>query len=320
MQKRRLITVTLSPSIDRVIEAPGFAVGGHTAAWERARLAAGKGFNVARALAALGEPCLAAGLVGRDQAEWFGAQVRAGGAGLVQPRLVLTAAATRECLTIRDPVARSETHLRTEPPRIVNADADRLLSQVLPMIGPESIVALCGSVPVGAGLMCFETLLRECRARGARVAVDTSGAALHAARHQATWTLKINAHELAALTRRPTRTLRQVIAAARPLCASDGAPRIVIVTRGRLGAVMVSPRQAILSRVVVPQRRIVGTVGCGDAFLAGILSSQSRGQPWTQSMRLGVAAATALAVSPTPGTFTREVAMGFFRASTSESR
>lgn len=320
MSRARLITVTLSSAVDRVIEAAGFAAGKHVPAREVARLAAGKGFNVSRGLAALGEPCFAAGLVGKREFEWFGGQLCDAAGARVRPMLVLAEEPTRECFTIRDPESRGEWHLRGESPVMNAADAERLVSQVLRVVDKRSMVALCGSAPPGAGLACFLALLGECRARGARVAVDTSGAALAAIKEDAMWLLKINSDELAAMTGKATGTLRQVIAAARPLCqVGNRGRRHVIVTRGRNGAVWVSPTRAVRSCVAVAPNRISGTVGCGDALLAGLLAAQVRGSSWPVSLRLGVASATALALSDRPGMFARNAAMVHFKRATAES-
>ncbi|MBL8746170.1 MAG: hypothetical protein JNK58_07425 [Phycisphaerae bacterium] len=319
MRHARVVTVTLSSAIDRVIVARGLSRGGSVAAREVSRLPGGKGFNAARGIAALGGRCTAAGLVGSRRSEWFRRRLRELSDRRVGARLVLTRGGMRECFTIRDPAARSEWHLRTEPGEVNTADAERLVSQVLSLVGAGGIVALCGSSPPGAGLACFLTLFAECRARGARVAVDTSGESLAAVLEDPMWLLKINADELSEVTGRKTGTLRQVAAAARALCRPrTGASRVVIVTRGRSGAVMASSRGVVQSRASINQRRVAGTVGCGDALLAGVLEAKSRGRSWSEALRLGVASASALAVSETPGVFTRQQAMMQYESTTVE--
>ena len=61
---RSIITVTLNPTIDRIIEVPGFMLGGHQHGRLRIREPAGKAVNVSRALSELGITSSAVGWVG----------------------------------------------------------------------------------------------------------------------------------------------------------------------------------------------------------------------------------------------------------------
>ena len=49
-----IVTVTLNPAVDKVLEVPGFHVGAHVRASVASLLPAGKGVNVARGLVRLG--------------------------------------------------------------------------------------------------------------------------------------------------------------------------------------------------------------------------------------------------------------------------
>ena len=59
-----IITVTLNPAVDRVLEVDGFKVGQHARARLKALLPAGKGINVARGVVKLGATAGACALVG----------------------------------------------------------------------------------------------------------------------------------------------------------------------------------------------------------------------------------------------------------------
>lgn len=316
----RIVTITMSAAIDRVIEAPGFSVGGHVAAREVARLPAGKGINVARALAKLGKECVAVAMVGCGERRWFQERLRAAGDGLLKARLISVKGPTRECLTIRDPVARAESHLRAEGAPVLPQDVERLRKVVLSSLDRQTLVAICGSVARGVTSRGLRQLVRECDERCAGVLVDSSGAALGAMAREAMWCLKVNAGELAALTGEPTGSLRQVILAARPLCDQRRRPpRVVVVTRGRGGAVLVTDRGAIHVGAPPLDQRISGSVGCGDAFLAGWLAASVDGADESKRLRFGVAVASAHAISRKPGTFSPRDAASFLRATTAES-
>lgn len=320
MSVDRIVTITMCAAIDRVIEAPGFSVGEHVSAREVARLPAGKGVNVARALANLGRECVAIAMVGSGERRWFESRLREACAGRIKARLISVDSPTRECLTIRDPVARGETHLRAAGVPVLPEEVDRLRKRVLSLLDRRTAVAFCGSVPPGVRMQVLRRLIRECQERSAGVLLDSSGAALKEMLREEVGCLKVNASELASLTGQPMGSLRQVISAARPLCEQRTCPpRVVVVTRGRAGAVLVSDRGAINVAAPSLQGRLVGTVGCGDAFFAGWLAATLGGKTASQKLRYGVAVASAHAVSRKPVTFSRRDVTTFFRATTAES-
>lgn len=88
--------------------------------------------------------------------------------------------------------------------------------------------------------------------------------------------LVANEGEASELAGRPITAPEDVMAAAGPLLALG--PRVVIVTLGPRGAVVVGP--ALAEHVAAPAARVVDTTGAGDAFvgaLAARLSSAGRG-------------------------------------------
>lgn len=302
------MTVTLSSAIDQVVDAPGFGRSSPVTATEIARLPAGKGFNVARALATLGSRCAAVGLVGKPDARWFAASLRSASENKIEPRLILLASRTRRCLTILDRTSGGEHHLRFESPPLGTADAERLVAQALTYVRKETLVAVCGAAPPGAGTACMITLIRACHARGADVLLDTSGSALAAAIAERPRLLKINAEELAALTGKRVDTARRVVKAVeriRPVLGAS-ARGAVIITRGKAGAILIARRTVLEARARIPTRSIRCTVGCGDAFAAGVLAALNRDRGWRDALRLGVGTAAALATSEIPGMLSRE--------------
>jgi 6-phosphofructokinase 2 len=72
--------------------------------------------------------------------------------------------------------------------------------------------------------------------------------------------------------------------------------RRAVVTRGREGAIAVCNDGSWRGRA--PRVRAVSAVGSGDAFLAGVVFTLSRGGTMDEALRLGVAAGTACALTP----------------------
>ena len=65
MIRRQIVSVTLNPAVDWVLEAPNFKVGSHIRARRIGWYPAGNGINVSRVLATLGTRSVATGFIGR---------------------------------------------------------------------------------------------------------------------------------------------------------------------------------------------------------------------------------------------------------------
>ena len=298
MGKANLITVGLNPTIDRILEVPGFAVGQHAKAHLRWRQPSGKAFNVSRALAALGIPNTAAGFVGADALASFEAAARSSG---ITPSFTPLDGRTRENTTIIDPANHTETHLREEGPRVTPADLDRLFAALRDLLRPDAIVILTGSLPPGAGPEDFGRVLDECASQGARLVVDTSGPALRIAADRTLWLAKPNRQELAELIGREAQGEPELIQQARRLLRNAGA---VLLSAGEDGAYLVASAGAWHAHVQLPTDAIRSTVGCGDALLAGFLAAVVQSKRLDEAaVRQAVAVATASAMNELPAAF-----------------
>lgn len=295
----RIVTVTLNPAMDRVLEAPGFAIGAHAAARRVALYPAGKGINASRVLAMLGVRSIAAGFIGKQDLAIFEEYLERLGAGRIVMQLLAVHGTTRDNITIVDPVNDTETHIREEGFRVQREDVHRVTSKLAMLSRPGTIVAFSGSCPPGLTAGDFLEMVRRCRRQGARVCIDTSGAPLEAMRGQEFWMAKVNHKELAMLSGKDTDSLERTIEAARGLCVSSGGPvECVCATMGEHGAVLICKEGAWRAWAPIHPGLVISTVGCGDALLAGMFAVlQSNGMEatpdlWERALREGVAAAT----------------------------
>lgn len=317
MSDVRIVTVTPNPAIDRVLIAEHFAVGEHVRAKRIGWYPGGKGINVSRVLAMLGTRSVATGFVGREELGTFEEYLERVGGRRIVMQLLMVRGRTRENTTIMDPVMDTETHIRDEGFAVQLEDVRRLTSKVGMLAREGTVIVIAGSLPPGVRNGDLRTMMHLCVEHGAHLVVDTSETALAALRGEPMWLLKLNCRELSDLTRMPTETEAQVIAAARSLnVAHGGVIEHVAATRGAAGAVLVTPKETLVARVFVHPGRIANTVGCGDSLLAGMLHSWNGGQSWESALRMGVATATANATSRTPGTIDRTEIAEFFDAAT----
>lgn len=307
MSEHRIVTVTLNPAVDKVLEAPKFAVGAHVRARRLGQYPAGKGINVARVLGMLGMRCIATGFVGRGELGMFEEYLERVGEGRVVMQLLVVRGRTRDNITIMDPVFDTETHIRDAGFEVQPEDVRRIVSKVGMLANERTVMVLGGSMPPGVGLGDLRTMLHRCADQGARAVVDTGEPAVRVLREDPVWMAKLNAEELGAVAQMPTGTEEEVLAAARSVSVEGGGKvRYVVGTRGADGAVLVGPGVCLVAKVSVHPSRIANTVGCGDSLLAGLLDRWTRCGEWRSALRSGVAVATANAVSRVPGVLALE--------------
>lgn len=291
----RIVTVTLNPAVDRVLEAPGFEIGQHTPVRRIAWYPAGKGVNVSRVLAMLSAGSVATGFIGRGELAMFEEHLERVGEGRIITQMLIVRGRTRDNITVVDPVNDTETHLREEGFTVQEEDVARIASKLAMMARPGRIIAFSGSLPPGMTTDHFADIVRRCRRQGARVCVDTSRDALTALRGEDLWMAKLNAEELTTLTGEPAEEFDDAVRAARALAKSGGGQiEHVVASRGAEGSILVGPDYSKRGWVSVHPGLIVSTVGCGDSLLAGILSVLCRDERALDlALRVGIAAATA---------------------------
>ncbi len=292
---RSIVTVTLNPTIDRIIEVPGFQIGGHDKGRLQSRLPAGKAINVSRAMSVLGCVSTAAGWVGSESTAMF--ELAAKDCG-VAARFVPIAGPTRENITIIDPIGHTETHIRDVGPTVTEDDIRRLSDELVSTAGPDVVVVFTGSCAPGLSADRFGEILKSCIDRGARVVVDSSGEPLRVAAGLPLWLIKPNLLELGELLGYQISHESEIVEAGRRLNQHIS---VVLITMGERGAMCFAEGRVLKGRAVVPSELVRSTVGCGDAMLAGFLAATSRpGGEIEDAFRQALAVSAASAMTDQP--------------------
>jgi len=294
---RSIITVTLNPTIDRIIEVPGFTIGGHQQGKLRVREPAGKAINVSRALSVLGIQSTAVGWVGMNAFDLFDQAMRRAG---VKACFLPITGATRENITIIDPQARLETHIRDAGPSVDSSDIRRLMGLMQTVVTAGSLVIFTGSLPPGFGMDAWNRLLKACSDRGALLAVDTDGEALRSATENPLWMIKPNEYELAELLNASFSDEPSLVRAG---CQLNNRFPVVLVTVGRKGAYCFADGRVLHARASVASDQVRSTVGCGDAMTAGFLAGLMSDGNIETALREGVVISAAAAMTEEPARF-----------------
>jgi 1-phosphofructokinase len=308
MESAPCITVTLNPAIDRTAEVEQLLAGKHLVVHTTNRSAGGKGINVVRILAREKHPCVATGLVGKENVSIFESAFARKG---IVDRCVRIDGFVRENLTLLDLATGKDTHLREPGPVCDAAELGKVEDVLKEVSRAGCVIAFCGSAPRGVSPEAVSAMIGRTCQWGVRVAVDMEGALLAAAVQQGgLWLISPNDNELAELVGHPLNDPAQRIEAARSLIPKT---TYVLLSRGPDGASLISADHVWHARASLPTDvRACNTVGCGDVllatFLAQLPSAHDNDTPLGDEQLAGalkhaVAAATAAAADPIPAQY-----------------
>src|SRR5437016_1249944 len=119
-----ILCIGTTPAVQRVMVFPTLALDHVNRATATLEGAAGKSVNVAKVLQALGEAPVAMGFLGGDRGEFLRGVLKANG---IETDFVTVGAPTRQCLTVIDEAARTQTELIEESAAVERADYQKLM-------------------------------------------------------------------------------------------------------------------------------------------------------------------------------------------------
>jgi 1-phosphofructokinase family hexose kinase len=288
-----LITITPNPVLDKTITVKHIVFDEMSRAIGVQQDWGGKGFNVSRALHAMGVETLAMGFIGGA----IGHQLRQGLDNLdIKTDLVSIAGETRTNIVITEADSNRFIKVNEAGPTLQAMEIDALFERVRQRIKPGDLCALCGSLPPGTPDNFYADLVTLVHNCGARTLLDTSGIPLQLGLASHPFLVKPNAVEAATLTGYPVATLVEARTAAHFLL-HNGA-HIVALSMGAQGMILAYKHdsQVITLQAVPPQVQVLHPTGAGDALLAGIIYALDQGWSMDDLARWGVASGTASAM------------------------
>lgn len=281
-----IYTLTLNPALDRELQVPSIAFGEVLRATASRVDPGGKGFNVSRALRALGGESVAVGLVGGFAGQMIAAGLARAG---IAVDFVEIDGETRTNVSVVDP----ERHLKVNEagPSVSDAEEARVVAKVRALARPGDWWILSGSLPPGATPALYADVVRIVNASGARAVLDASGPALSEGCAAAPFLVKPNAAEAVELTGVQVDDEASARAAAARIHAMGVTN--VLVSLGKRGAVLSAAGQAWAARPPVITER--NPIGAGDSLVAGLVWGLARGLAIDRALRWGVASGAAAA-------------------------
>lgn len=292
----RFVTFTPNPALD-VATTVERLMDAHKLRCEAPQMhPGGGGINVARVLHRLGADVLALWPCGGVTGERLHGLLQA--EGVPDQRLAI-AGETRESFTVHERESGREYRFVLPGPTLSDSEWAHALS-TLRQMSPEWIVS-SGSLPPGVavdGHAQVARVARVARARGARMVVDSAGAALAAALAEGVWLVKPSLRELAEFTASTLETPLQQQQAARRLI-EQGQAHVVALSLGPQGAMLVTAEQCL--RADALPVTVASSVGAGDSFLAALVWSLDRSAALDEALATAMAAGAAAVMAQGTG-------------------
>lgn len=306
-----ILTVTLNPAIDRLVESTGFKAGKDNRTAKGVSFAGGKGINVSRALKCLGVKSVTAGFAGGANGQNLLRDLLLEG---LEHNFVFTQGETRVNLTIRDPKNGQITRVIDSGPAIDKKDLSSFRDKFQRLAAKSGWTVLSGRGIAGTPKDFYKELTRTAK-ENSWVIVDTSGDDLAAALKGRPCVVRINLEEAQTLLKKKLASAGEQRAGLKKILAL-GAEHVVI-SLGKDGAIASDGKVFYEAKGPVIKdvgRRLDGagtrshiacSLGCGDAMTAGFIYGFRPAEDFLEGLVAGIAAGTASCLSEKPGALRR---------------
>ncbi|MCH1983829.1 1-phosphofructokinase [Ruminococcus sp. OA3] len=283
-----IYTLTCNPSLDYIVTAKNFTIGGMNRTENERILPGGKGINVSIVLKNLGIPSTILGFTAGFTGEEIRKRVRE--AGCAEELISVSQGWSRINVKLR---SSSESEINGQGPPI-SSDAVAALLKRLEMLEEGDVLVLAGSIPNSMPHTIYRDITRRMSEKNVMVIVDAAKDLLVSVLQYQPFLIKPNHHELSEIFREDLQGPKDIVRCARKL-QKYGA-RNVLVSMAEAGAILVSETEGVFIGSA-PRGKVVNSVGAGDSMVAGFLAGYFSDGSYRKSLEMGIAAGSASAFS-----------------------
>ncbi|MFM7247716.1 MAG: 1-phosphofructokinase family hexose kinase [Actinomycetota bacterium] len=263
-----IVTVTPNAALDKTIQVPSMQIGMRHRGAQSIVAPGGKGINVARALLVLQEPVIATGLAGGETGARIVRELTAEG---ILNDFTPIAGESRSTTVLIDPTSGGQTEIIENGPEVTAGELDRLLERLDYVARDARWVVLAGSLPRDVAEDWYADAIKRLRRTGAMIVLDSEGEPLRDGVAAEPHLVSPNQREAEELVGHEFAGEDDIVAALDEI--AEMGPRNVLITfESGLAALVREGQQARRFLVRAPRVEILGTVGAGDALLAGYLA------------------------------------------------
>ncbi len=260
---------------------------------------AGKGINVARVVATLGEDVCVTGLMPEYDLKYVSDFLNSYN---ISHSFLGISGSMRINTTILEKNSSSITHLNSLNNVVPRRLQNEYLNFVEKLVKKDDVWCFSGSIPNGFENDVYTKLIGLCSKNGVVSMLDTRDDALKLGIRSKPIMIKPNLEELESLFDEPVRGVHHIALKGKRLL--DMGVSYVFISLGADGMIAVHGNDCLLC--AAPQVKVTDSVGCGDAMVAGLLVAQRRGFSFSEMCRLAVACGSSKALHEGPGVVTRD--------------
>ena len=286
-----IITVTLTPALDKTVILPGFRVDQVNRIQSLRLDPGGKGINVSKVLLSLGADSLATGVLGGGTGRYIENSLRE---MVSASDFVWVKEETRTNLKVVDPQEHTNTDINEPGTPVAPEVIEAVYRKVEAAAGPGDIVVMAGKAPSSAPDTVFADWITRLRSRSVQTYLDADAGLLIEGVKAKPTLIKPNDVELSRLTGREFHGVSEMVQAAGRL-VQDGIGTVV-VSLGSDGALFVTGDQALRGYGLrVP---VQSTVGAGDSMMAAMAYGAAKGMGFRDTCALALAVSAAAVTTP----------------------
>lgn len=299
---KRICVAGLNPSWQKTIVFESFTIGAVNRSLSMVCSASGKGINFARAVGNWGKSsAIVCQFAGGSTGVMLNEYLENEG---IKHCSIQTRSDTRVCSTLTSEEIGSPVTEVIEPsPVIESYEHDAMMNAMKNQIASSDALAICGTFPAGLDGKFYAELASEAGKSGKFVFVD-SYAGIEDTLSAGVDVLKINLDELRKLTGHDN------VDVAFDVCFSRWDIGVLAITDGPGCAYLASSADGKIHRFRVPRiSHVTNPIGSGDTCSGVMLSELLSGTSPVDAFKLGLAAASANCLTPTPACFERDEAL-----------
>jgi len=289
-----IYTLTLNPALDLELTVETLTQNKVLRAVHTRTDCGGKGFNVSRALAALGEKNTALGFVGGSTGQRLEQALNGMG---IHTDFVFVSGETRTNVSIVTEPPSDYLKVNQPGPKIQPEEVEKLLKKIHKLAKAGDYWVLSGSLPPGVVTDIYAQIIQIVGSRGAKTLLDASGEPLRLGCKANPFVVKPNAEEAQQLTGIEINDIDTARAAAEEI-QSLGIP-VAVLSLGKDGALLSHSEGTLFAKPTVIQEH--NPIGAGDALAAGVVWGLNQEMSLVECLRWGVACGSVAASLPGTG-------------------
>ncbi|NLY88306.1 MAG: 1-phosphofructokinase family hexose kinase [Firmicutes bacterium] len=167
-----ILAVTMNPSLDKVYAVDDYTIGKVFRPRAMTATAGGKGLNVARVACLLGEEVIATGFLGGSTGAFIEHEVQKQG---IESCFIEIDGETRTCINVVDEKNTTSTEILEPGPEVTPADCANFLHLFDTLLERCTVLTASGSLPRGAPVDFYRSLIKRAGLKGKKFILDTSG-------------------------------------------------------------------------------------------------------------------------------------------------